>query len=87
MKCQLITDSCQGKKRGFAQPHLGAALACIAILIDAHYAGSLIDNRKYPGGYLKMIPGCEAHVERLRALHADKNPIHYTIADGPPEAF
>lgn len=66
-------------------PELWKALACIAILIDATEAATLIDNRKYPGGYLKMIPECEAHVERLRALHADKNPVHYSIADGPTE--
>lgn len=58
------------------------ALACIAILIDAKYSGSLIDNRKFGGaGYLKMMADLEPHVKRIRDMHADKSPRHYTIAD------
>jgi hypothetical protein len=58
------------------------ALACVAILIDAKYSGSLIDNRKFGGaGYLKMVSDLDAHVKRIREMHADKNPRHYTIAD------
>ena len=60
---------------------LGKALACVAILIDAKYAGTLIDNRKYPGGYQKLIAELEPHVERIRKQHEGKNPKHYTIGD------
>lgn len=62
-------------------PHLGLALSCIAILIDAHYAGSLIDNRKYPGGYQKAIAEMQPLVQAIRDMHAGKDPKHYTIAD------
>lgn len=62
-------------------PHLGLGLACIAILIDAHYAGSLVDNRKFPGGYAKAIAEMQPLVQRIRDAHADKNPKHYTITD------
>lgn len=65
-------------------PHLGLALASIAIIVDAHYAGSLIDNRKFPGGYAKAIAEMQPLVKQLRDLHADKNPKHYSIQDGKP---
>lgn len=64
-------------------PELGKAIACIAILIDAKAAGTLIDNRKYPGGWHALMAELEQHVPRLRELHADKEPKHYTIADAP----
>lgn len=64
-------------------PHLGLALSCIGILIDAHYAGSLIDNRKFPGGYAKAIAEMQPLVQKIRDMHADKSPKQYTIADAP----
>lgn len=64
-------------------PHLGLALASIAILIDATYAGSLIDNRKYPGGYQKALAEMQPLVAKLREMHGDKNPRHYDIRDTP----
>lgn len=66
-------------------PHLFKAVACVAILIDAHYAGSLIDNRKFPGGYHKLMAEMEPMVATLRDRHKDKNPKHYTIADAKKE--
>lgn len=65
-------------------PHLSHALACIAILIDAQYAGSLIDNRKYPGGYQKALAEMQALVQPIRDMHADREPKHFTIADKEP---
>lgn len=62
-------------------PHLGAALASIAIIVDAHYAGTLIDNRKYPGGYKRAIKEMQEIVQRIREQHAGKNPRHFTIQD------
>ena len=59
---------------------LGQTLACIAILIDAKYAGTLVDNRKFPGGFHQLMEELEPHVARLRQLHADKQPAHYTKA-------
>lgn len=65
-------------------PELAKMVACVAILIDATYAGTLIDNRKFPGGYQRAIADMQPHVARLRAMHADKRPLHYTIGVAKP---
>ena len=62
-------------------PHLGHALACLAILVDAEAAGKLNDDRMAPGGYRKLIDALTPHVERLKAVHAECSPQHYTIAE------
>jgi hypothetical protein len=63
-------------------PHLGNALACIAIIVDAQAAGKLIDDRAYNGaGYRALVEELTPIVAQLRAQHADKSPRHYTIAD------
>lgn len=62
-------------------PHLGAALACIAIIVDAQAAGKLNDDRAVEGGYRALVDRLTPHVPRLKALHADKDPYHFTIAD------
>ena len=64
-------------------PHLGHALACLAIIVDAHAAGKLTDDRMVAGGYLASREALTAHVARLKALYAGKTPKHYTIADQP----
>lgn len=62
-------------------PHLANALACLAIVVDAQAAGKLVDDRQYNGaGYRALVESLTPHVERLKALHADKDPTHYTIA-------
>ena len=61
-------------------PHLGHALACIAILVDAVEAKKLNDDRMHPGGYTGLPQRFESLVADLRARHADKNPQHFTIA-------
>jgi hypothetical protein len=61
-------------------PHLAAAIACIAIIIDARAAGKMHDDRNFPGGYHELVKSLTPHVERLKTLHADRTPpIHYTI--------
>jgi len=60
---------------------LAHALACLAIIVDAEAAGKLNDDRCTAGGYRKMVTALTPHVERLKQLHAEKNPKHYTIAD------
>ena len=35
--------------------HLGHALACIGILVDAMHSGNLIDNRPLPGPAAKLL--------------------------------
>lgn len=62
-------------------PHLAHALACIAIIVDADAAGKLNDDRMVGGGYRALVTALTPHVARLKALHADKDPKHYTIAD------
>lgn len=65
-------------------PHLANAIACIAILIDSGAVGTLLDDRAYNGaGYRKLVEELTPHVARLRALHADKSPRHFSIADKP----
>lgn len=66
-------------------PHLAHALACLAIIVDAEAAGKLEDDRNYKGGYVDMIGRLTPHVARLKALHAAKNPRHYTIKDNTKE--
>lgn len=65
-------------------PHLGHALACIAILIDAAAAGKLEDDRNVQGGYAELIATMTPHVARLKQLHSGRSPRHYTIADNKP---
>jgi hypothetical protein len=61
-------------------PHLAHALACLAIIVDAEAAGKLNDDRMHPGGYRELINSLTPHVARLKEVHADKSPQHYTIA-------
>ena len=63
-------------------PHLGNALACLAILVDAQAAGKLVDDRQYAGaGYRALVEQLTPHVDRLKVMFADKSPKHFTIAD------
>ena len=66
-------------------PHLGHALACLAIVVDAEAADTLIDDRMVAGGYRSMIAELTPHVQRLQELHADKQPRHYAIGDSERE--
>jgi hypothetical protein len=64
---------------------LANALACLAIIVDAQAAGKLVDDRAYNGaGYRKLVEELTPHVARLKALHSDKEPHHYTAGDNPP---
>lgn len=63
-------------------PHLGNALASIAILVDAHAAGTLVDDRQFKGeGYRKLIEELTPLVKHIEAVHAAHAPRHYTAAD------
>lgn len=64
-------------------PHLAHALACLAILVDAQAAGSLADDRMYPGGYHRLVEEMTPHVDRIKAIHSDKDPKHYVISTDP----
>lgn len=65
-------------------PHMAAALACLAIIVDAQAAGKMNDDRAVAGGYRALVDSLTPHVARLKALHAGKDPKHYTIADNQP---
>lgn len=62
-------------------PHLGHALACINILIDAQACGKLNDDRApsvdAPAFMATLTPMVKVIAER----HAGKNPRHWSIAD------
>lgn len=62
-------------------PHLAHALACIAIVVDAEAAGKLNDDRQVAGGYRRQLDELTLHVKRLKEVHKDKAPRHYTKAD------
>jgi len=63
-------------------PHMAHALACIAIIVDAQTKGLLTDDRMYPTEYRKFVNEMTPHVKRLKELHKDKRPKHWTIQDG-----
>ena len=61
---------------------LAHGLACLAIILDAQAAGTLVDDRNYPGGYEALAEALTPHVARLQALYADVTaPHHWTIKD------
>jgi Domain of unknown function (DUF5664) len=61
---------------------LAHGLACLAIILDAEAAGTLVDDRNYPGGYVELADLLMPHVARLQALYADAKPPHHsTIRD------
>lgn len=62
-------------------PHLAAALACVAIIVDARAVGKLNDDRMIEGGYRKLVEELTPHVARLKEMHKKRNPRHYTIKD------
>jgi hypothetical protein len=62
-------------------PHLSAALACIAIIIDCDAAGKLIDDRQFPGGHGELLAELTPYVDRIKSRHEGKSPRHYTIKD------
>lgn len=63
-------------------PHLGHALACINIIIDAKVAGKLNDDRPPSIPYSEWMDQLTKDwVPAIKARNADKTPYHYTIKD------
>lgn len=63
-------------------PHLGNALACIAIIVDAKTNGTLIDDRPFSNqGYRKLIDKLTPLVREISNQYKDKKPHHFTIQD------
>ena len=59
-------------------PHLGHALACLAILVDAQVADKLVDDRQYPGGYRKLMDELTPLVAMVNEKYKDRpEPRHY----------
>lgn len=61
--------------------HLGHALACLAIIIDAKEQGVLVDDRPPRSAFNRLCERLGTTVAELRKQHADKNPRHFTIND------
>lgn len=61
--------------------HLGNALACLAIIVDAEAKGILIDDRMFPGGYLKLRDKLTPEVSRIKKIYKEKQPHHYSLLD------
>jgi hypothetical protein len=62
-------------------PHFSHALACLAILVDSQVIGNMTDDRMYQTRYREFINSMTPHVKRLKELHKDKHPKHWTIQD------
>lgn len=60
-------------------PHLANALTCLSIIVDAHHAGKLIDDRPKSVEASPVMDEMAKVLVNLKALHADKKPIDYFI--------
>jgi hypothetical protein len=90
VRASIYVDACQRHLAAWFEgeeldeegiPHLGAALACLAILVDCQAAGLLRDDRNIQGGHQSLLSELTPLVKHLQSLHSDKNPRHYTIKD------
>ena len=58
--------------------HLGHILACLAILVDAHESGQIIDDRPIAGPDVeRLMKETEKVIEGMAERHKDKHPVHY----------
>jgi hypothetical protein len=90
VRASIYVDACQRHLAAWFEgaecdeegvPHLAAALACLAIIVDSEAAGTLKDDRQFPGGHAEFMASLTPKVAMLKALHAGKSPKHYTIED------
>lgn len=86
VRASIYVDACQRHLAAWFEgeeadeegvPHLSAALACLAILVDCQAAGKLKDDRQFPGGHRELIDSLTPHVARLKELHSGRSPQHY----------
>ena len=61
--------------------HLANAIACLGIILDAEVSGMLTDDRPPRQDMTAAIADMEVTLMRLRELHKDATPKHYTIKD------
>jgi hypothetical protein len=74
----------ENNSRDTGSPHLGNALATIAIIVDAAVNATLIDDRPFipsPGAYGRMTEFLSKQVIHLKELFKDKKPKHWTQED------
>lgn len=79
-----LNDYFEGKTWDESGCHnLGHGLACLAIVLDAEAAGTLIDDRQFNGaGYRKTLELLTPLVAKIQANYAGQvPPHHYSIAD------
>lgn len=62
-------------------PHLASVIACAGIILDADICSKLTDDRPPAAPVANLIDQAESRVKALVAMHADKDPHHWTIAD------
>lgn len=63
-------------------PHLGNALACIAIILDARMHGTLVDDRPISQdntALTREMEGLRKSVAALQTRFGSVNPVHYTL--------
>jgi len=65
-------------------PHLGAALACIAILIDSQIKGNMNDDRMFPTKYREELDRVTKMVKVLKEQHKSRKPKHWSVNDNVP---
>lgn len=61
--------------------HLGNAMACCAILLEAEAIGNLTDDRPPRVDMRPTYAFVEAQMKAITEKYADKNPKHWTIND------
>lgn len=49
--------------------HLGHAMSCLAIILDAQATGNLVNDRPVPGAYDKVIKELQKQIEQRLAEH------------------
>jgi hypothetical protein len=91
VQATIYTDACKRHINAWLEgeevasdsgvPHLAHALACLAIIVDAQAAGVLNDDRMVQGGYLQLVEQLTPHVNRLKEVHKEKKPKHFSIKD------
>lgn len=62
-------------------PHLGSALACIGIIVDAYECGKLVDDRPKSAPVAALIDRFSEKVRHLRELFKAHTPKHCYIGE------
>lgn len=68
-------------------PHLANAIACLAVLIDAHECGVLVDDRPPRAPMAELLASFEARVAHLQATFPSKQPRYTQVEHGIAEEF